>query len=283
MSQPLETFKLIQLNKKNNSNSQPNVLELQLPIPFDSQDNEVALASAILYYSWFNIQAKYGNNTLSYVFNGTQVDITFPDGFYSISDISGYINYIQDQNGHYTLDSAGDKVYYINFQTDVVYYAFTLTLSPIVLPVGGSNPHNVTLSGQTPQLILNNLQFNKLIGFNAGTYPPTGPSNQIYQEDSQFIAEISRVNAINIGCNLINNSFFSNNPSIIHTFSPSVPFAEQIVEEPKNLIFHTIPNGNYYSIKVTFMDELYNPLDIIDTNIIVTLYVRNRKGRLIGR
>ena len=117
----------ISLTPANTRNSKNNQLRMTFPFPFNSLGNEIGLSTLYIYYSWRNITSSYGNNTLSYIWNGTNFNITIPDGFYTISDISSYLQLQMFTNNHYTLDSNGNPYYYIELSSNTVYYAVTLT------------------------------------------------------------------------------------------------------------------------------------------------------------
>ena len=69
----------------------------KFPKPYISRGNEIALASLNIYYSWSNIQAYYKNNIFSYMWWDhlgqltVRIDITIPDGNYSITTLSAFI------------------------------------------------------------------------------------------------------------------------------------------------------------------------------------------------
>ena len=141
----------------------------------DSQtykNEEIALNKLTIYYSWRNILSEYNNNKLSYIYNGVTYDITIPDCFFTINDINNYLQLKMKQNGHFTLDSEGSEVYYIDISENLSYYSCTINLTKLTLPISGSNPNAMVLSGNTMQLVLP-ASFNELLGFNAGTYPAT--------------------------------------------------------------------------------------------------------------
>lgn len=158
----------IALYPSNTNNTKNNQMKMNFPYPFESKDNEIALSSCFIYYSWRNITSAYANNTLSYTMpSGVSYPITIPDGYYSISDINAYIQLVMYNNGHYLLNSNGTPVYYLSLQANSVYYRTTLTSTPIpsVLPSGYTNPAGLSLSGNCPLLNVSNAAFGSLLGF----------------------------------------------------------------------------------------------------------------------
>lgn len=260
------------------SSASNNKYRVNFPFPFTSYNNEVALQSLFIYYSWRNITSTYGNNTVSYIFNGTTRNLTLPDGFYSINDISAYIQLQMYNNNEYTLDSNGNPHYYLSIQSNTTYYAATLTCRPITLPSGGSNPNGITLSGTSPQLVVNNSAFGTLIGFTNASYP-TSPSATVYQSNSNQTAQISPTTSININTNCVNNSKINYiNPQTVYSFSPSVGYSSQIIIQPTELLFYKVLDQTYGSIEISFTDQQSRDLAILDTNLVANLILRPIKA-----
>lgn len=265
---------ILQLTGNNVVSGSSNKYRVQFPFPFTSYNNEVALQSLFIYYSWRNITAAYGNNTVSYIFNGTTVNLTLPDGFYSINDISAYIQLDMYNRGYYTLDSNGNPYYYLSIQSNTTYYAATLTCRPITLPSGGSNPNGITLSGTSPQLVVNNSAFGTLIGFTNASYP-SSPSATVYQINSNQTAQISPTTSVNVNTNCVNNSKINyTNPTTIYTFSPNVGYSSQIIIQPTELLFYKVLDQTYSSIEISFTDQNGRDLAILDTNLVANLILR---------
>ena len=270
----------IQLSQSNTTNSKSNQLNLKLPFPADIKNYDVALSNAFIYYSWRNVTTAYGNRTFSYSWNGVTYPVTLPDGNYSVSDLNNYLQTIvMNANGHYLVDSNGNKVYYISLTANPTYYAVTLTCTPIPssLPSGYTNPAGITLSGNTPLLIINNSAFGSLIGFSTGTYPAVTQTS-IYQLNSNITAQISPVTSVNITCNMVNNSRFNSvSPQTIYTFSPQVSYTSQINIQPSVLQWYKCIDQTYSYITVELKDQNGNDLALIDTNWVVTLLLRPKQ------
>ena len=62
---------------------------------FQAKDCEMSIGSATIPYSWYNISSLKNNNkmTINFPYLATTfiMNITFPDGFYSTTDINNYI------------------------------------------------------------------------------------------------------------------------------------------------------------------------------------------------
>ena len=77
------------------------------------------VTSAQIPYSIFNFTAAYGNNFLRLSFptgagaaTFTNFDITIPDGFYTIDDLTAFFQQFAISNGLYLINSSNENVYY---------------------------------------------------------------------------------------------------------------------------------------------------------------------------
>jgi len=241
--------------------------------------DQIALKSVSIAYSWRNISSALNNNSFHYQFSGSSSKlVTIPDGNYSFSDFSNYFQFILEQNGDFLIDDKNNHVYYIKFSVNPIYYGFTLTLTPLplTLPTGWSNPNNLILSGQTPQITVDNNDFGKYIGFSPGTYPSTSQTT-ITQLNSNQIGLVSNTTSILIGCNLVSNSYYQTGYSdIIESFCPNQQYGSQLRYEPFHLSFSQCGSNHYQQIEISFYDQSHQPLQILDSNgILVQLILRS--------
>lgn len=282
------TTQSLSLTPVNNSSNQNNVLTYNLNYPFNLTGHDVCLASAFLYYSWPNVTASYGDNLLQYIFPGAPANpynVLLPDGQYSISDIGNFLQFTMLQNGHYLLDNNNQPVYYLDLVPNSVYYSATLTASPVpaALPAGWSNPGGITLSGNTPQLVVPvpsitaTYTMNELIGFSSGSYPPAPQATEYQINSNNGVPQISPVSAVNINLNVVTSSYFNANPQTIYAFSPNVSYGSQIAIQPYQYVWLKAVDNQFSQIQVTFTDQNGNALNLLDPNIIVNLYFRKLK------
>lgn len=262
------------------------------------ENMEVMLSSAQIPYSIFNITSSYNNNKLVIGFptgsstnSYTTFNITFPDGFYTINDIRSYIQQFCIANGLYLVNSNGNNVYYIDFQTSISYYANQILLFtvPRSLPVGWTQPANwigysTFTSDRTPylQFATTNL-FNEYLGFNTGVYPPTAltaGNTANYSLISNKMPPIgSYVNSIIVHCSLVNNSVVS--PSdIIDAFQiTNTAFGSNINYSPQIEKFVKLTKGSYSSMIIYLTDQNNNPINLLDPNILITLLFKKFKSK----
>lgn len=171
------TSEFITINQSNLVPGSVNQYSLQLTntVNFGS-GSMVALSQAQLFYSWDNIGPEFSNNTVSIRWiDGNVINITIPAGIYQVTDISSYLMFAMQQQTWYLIDNNGNNQFYINLQVNVTAYKDQLNIIalPSSLPAGWNYPAGATWTTRaaTPQLIITNANFGKLIGFVPGTYP----------------------------------------------------------------------------------------------------------------
>ncbi len=77
-----------------------------------------------------------------------------------------------------------------------------------------------------------------------------------------------------VGCNLVNNKL-ANPRSIIYSFSPGgVTYGSLIQSNAYQYSWVDIQDGTYSSIDISFYDQNYNNLAILDTNIVIFLLIK---------
>lgn len=241
---------------------------------------KIALNSINIYYSWRSILASLGNNTLNYIFNGISYPVVFPDGFYSIEDINGYLHFVMKTNGHYLVDNNGDEVYYISIQENQTYYSFTFTFDvfPIVLPVGWSDVSGILnvppLVAETFQIVIPATPIRDILGMNAQTFP-LAPALVRTQKNSDYVPQITNTTSINIHCPMVSNSNFNpSNSDVLYTFSPNVAYGSFISIEPSNLVFLPCHTSWFPELKLTLTDQNNKLLDVQDFNWNATILLQ---------
>lgn len=253
------------------------------------KDDQVAVSSINMYYSWFNITSSttgslYNNNSFQYVWynasGSSTYTITIPDGYYSIDDLNAYLQSQMVANGHYLVNSLSEYVYYLEFVENSSQYAVQFNSYPIPtsLPSGYTNPASITFpaTATTPQIIiLSTNNFDDVIGFNSGTYPsPTQSTN--YSKTSDYTPQVSPVSSLVLSCNLLNNRYAI--PStLLYSFSPAgTSFGSLISIQPPELSFVDIQDGSYTEFTVQFFDQALDRIAIKDSNLVIMLTIKNK-------
>ena len=112
------------------------------------QDKNIALTSASLYFSWRNITSS--NNTFSYIWiDDINYSVELPIGFYEITDIRTYFQYVMTQNGHVmTNTETNSTIYFIDVLVNNTKYSIDI----ITYPVPTALPEDFTSSITFPSV-----------------------------------------------------------------------------------------------------------------------------------
>ena len=119
--------------------------ELNAPEEFDA----IAVQNLSVYNSTQNINSTYGNNTVTLTFLGTSYTFTFPNGYYSASDMNAYLQSQMVANGLYVIDSSSNYGYFLEVTVNSVRYAISLNLYPIPTSATASSLSYSKPSGAT--------------------------------------------------------------------------------------------------------------------------------------
>ena len=217
------------------------IVELDSDMIFpNTGENYLALKYINLNYTWNNIdQAKYNNNTMRYSSdNGsTFKTITFPDGNYSYSDISNFINnYLETQGDSKT----GIQLYYVS------------SLKRIFIELEPN--YNVDFR-------LNN-SFSKLIGFASSNAIITSSR---YSNDTPDIT--NSVDTIVIHCTLLSDVCYNGNtrsdvlykfPTSTHRIGYDIPIQEI------NMEYHKMNDYKIRRFGIKIRDALDRDLNLED-------------------
>jgi len=274
------------LNSSNVTN-QPNIFQYDFlnGAFIVKEGSEMCISGITIPYSFYNIQQQYYNNTsFQYTFTEgaitTTYNVTLPNGYYSVNSINDYLQGQFVNQGLYLVDNLGNNVYYLSLVYNVSTYSVQLLsfAVPTSLPVGYTNPAGLvfpTPNPATPQLIiLPNNNFGTIIGFTNGSYPPVIQATN-YSTISNRTPNGSPVNSIIVRCNLVSNNVIS--PSdILDSFQIDAPFGTNINYSPNFEKWIKIKAGRYSSFTISFEDQNFNTIPIIDSNILITLLLHTK-------
>ena len=84
------------MNSENSKTSEPHRFQLDFTdkLNLKNPNKNMALANLSIYYTWKNIKSEYNNNKFKISAPPWNDTFYLPDGFYSISDIQDYFEYI---------------------------------------------------------------------------------------------------------------------------------------------------------------------------------------------
>jgi hypothetical protein len=272
------------LNSTNITN-QPNIFQYNfLNGAFAVQEgSELCISGITIPYSWYNIQQQFYNNT-TFEFTFTQAvtttyTVVLPNGYYSVNSLNDFIQGFCVNNGLYLVDADGNNVYYLSLIYNVSTYSvqFLSFAVPTALPVGYTNPAGLVFPAvaSTPQLIISPTNnFGTIIGFTAGTYPPVIQATN-YSITSNTLPVGSPVNSIIVRCNLVSNNVIS--PSdILDSFQITGTFGSNLNYSPNFEKWIKIKSGRYASFIISFEDQNFNAIPILDSNVLITLLLRTK-------
>lgn len=293
-----------------------NTLIVNFPENQKFQQAEISLANLFIFFSWYNIQASFGNNVFSYLWPNsagglTTYTVVVPDGFYQINDLNAYFQQQQFLNGTF-LDSgtsgvgptATSPVFFLSFAVNSTFYRTTvsITLLPnaatavtdgFVVPPGYAPAAGGALppANAWPQLVIpatnaaagsmtpGKYSISKTLGISPGLYPPNGQSTAatLYNVNGQFPPFIESTNNVFLTCNLLTQTGITLFPQVLATFGfTNVDFGSEIQIEPKWPLFVPIADVSASQMTLTFTDENFVPLNMQDPHVTMTLLIRGR-------
>jgi hypothetical protein len=285
---------LITINSSNASGTQTNLFNYNFPSgSVNFRNAKIAVQSIIIPYSWLNINDTFYNNAsfniiipvkISGVTTTRTLNLTIPNGFYTLQNINQYLQAQLVNAGYYLINASSQNVYYIEFTVNNQLNNVQLNsyVVPTTLPGSwsygatatwgaagiGSLPSTANLVPQL-QTLANN--FGSLIGFaSSTTFPASNVSAVTVSTASSFVPQITPVQSLYCGVSLVRNKL-ANPTNIIANIPLTSAYATNIIYTPQELIWLPVLNGNFASFQVIFYDQLYNALPIIDTNLTVTL------------
>lgn len=293
------------INKTHVTNSGNNRLSYKLPRDVTFGKNSlIAITHFNLFYSFFNITAKYQNNKFFYKWFDEFGDLTvlvevlIPDGYYTVGTLNEYLQREMVQNEHYleTVEN-NNYIYFIEILANSTYYAVEVRLSSIssmmdfgsgLAPITdyckapNSAIWKVPDTFQTPEFIIpSNNNFGKLIGHNAGTLSMnlTGVTiNKQYSFLNNYAATVDPSSSFIVTCNLVNNDMsIPNNVLYSFTIPNGVSFGD-LISPQTEVIYAKIKEGTYKEINLVIYDQEFNEMAILDPNLLIVMSIKNIEG-----
>lgn len=248
------------------------------------KNTKMAVASISMFYSFFNITSRFNNNTFSIIHprggGSVTVNITIPDGYYSISSLNSFLQSQLIANNLYLVDGSSNNIYFCEVIENPSAYAIQLNcyVVPTSLPSGWSNPAGFVFpaAAETTQFIIPATNFRTLIGFNAGNVP-AAPAATTFSKTSDFTPKTTPVEALIVRSNLVQNTI-ANPPDVVASFSQAgTAFGDIIKFEPKEYLYLDVSEGYYSSIDITFVAQDFTPVYLNDSSVVIQLAFRTKK------
>jgi len=259
--------------------------QYNFPNSIQFKNMELALISASLYYTWFNISNELDNRTFSYqyVVGASTITrtITLDEGLYEISDINKALQFDFIDAGLYLVNADGDNVYYAEFlvntvrnSVDIITYAV-----PTSLPAGFTQPANwvgYPTTTYNPNIRMSS-KFNEIVGYSANF--ESGLSSGVgttLQFNSTQAPNVNPNSSVLVECNIIDNPF-GNPAGIIFAIVPNVGVGSLISVNPPEYAFNKIKDGVYNNLRIRLLNkDTLQPLTIQDGEITILLGIRER-------
>ena len=263
-------------------------------VNFDN--NSISVASINMYNSIFNINANsYKNNTFTlsipYTSGGVNayqtLSIALPNGYFAYQDILNYVNNQMILLGAYLVQTNGTYWTGISISANSVYYACEIDLYPIytaaTLPSGWTKPASGLWSGAglpttsyTIQMTINS-NISSIMGIPQATYPSSLQSTTFTQL-STITPVINPVESLFLRCNLCNNNLLVPQDILYNFTTQNTNFGQLIVVNPPEYQWNNIPKQSTTNITLTIVDQLFRPVLLQDSNLVITLLIRDDNG-----
>lgn len=207
---------------------------VEIPGSIPGEGHEIALHSAYVWYSYYNISSDYANQTLLYSIDAGvtwETAITIPPGSYSLPDIQSFIESQLFDRGHYT-GTALQPVYHLQLNPN-----YNTLRTEVVL--GTDYQLDLTVS---------NLYY--LLGLESKIYTAS--------ETGTGVVNITNdVNSLSINCSVIEGSYDSGvSGNSIFTFIPNSPPGSLINLNPRNLVYLPLVGKSITRIRIWISDNL---------------------------
>eukprot|EP01040_Poterioochromonas_malhamensis_P006073 gene6073-6534_t len=230
-----------------------------------------------MYNSTYNISSKFGNNAFSITWiDGTTLNITIPDGYYSYDDISNVIQYyLIDQKWYWIVNNTA--VYPITTNENPTKYAGQINIVPVpAYTPAYSKPEGSNWSfpnvATTPTVTFST-GLGKIFGFSKQLTFPLTSQNENFSYVSDICPIVSPVYTYVLTTNLINTEISTNVNNIFSQIPLNNSFGKLITLNTLIPIPITIAKGHYKEIVIKFLDQDLTPISLIDPEITLILII----------
>jgi len=270
--------------------------------------SEIALTNFAFYNSFKNISAEQANSFLSFKFPIATVgsspttwthqsfNLLLDDGYYSISDINKALQLFCVNQGLYLFDPATQRnIYFLEVAVNSVRYVTQLNVYRLptaqqaadfgwLVPNGGANTL-ILGTGSNHQPIP---QFDiaegigAVLGVNAGLYPTNiANATSAVWISSPVVSIGARAPAINrVSSIIVRSNFVNSKSSNPVDMLAQVPVTSQYGALTNYVaafpLFSTASEGTFNTIELYFSDQLLRPITFFDTEIAITLQIREK-------
>ena len=254
-------------NSNNITDSNTNAsFRYEFKSPINLEGREIALVSVNAYYSWRNITE--ANNKISYTWLGTTYDIVIPIGFYEVSDLLAYCQFIWRQNGHYLVN--GEKnVYYLDFVVNPTNYTIDIITYPIPasLPTGYTDPTGSFPFGSGHPIFTFTSKLNEILGFDFGFSTPASSSATSNVYSSSVPPNVNPNSSLTVVMDEVYNEF-NGGIGELYTIVPDGSIGSLFVDRPSHPVFLPFKSGTFSGLTMRLINaQTGMPVNIIDPQL----------------
>ena len=229
------------MNTLNSKTNEPNKFMYQFTDKLDlkNPNENIALANLSIYYTWKNIKSGYNNSKFKISAPTWNDTFDLPDGFYSVSDIQDYFEYIIKK--HETIaDNSPVQIYANEIENRIAFKIKT---------------------GYKLELLTK------------GTMQLLGDLKKDFDQNKngELLPRLETVEVVLVHCNLVNNSY-QQASKLLFTFVPNKQFGQLITITPHSPTMLKTTNAEFSFIEIWFTDQNNRPLEIED-NVNITLII----------
>lgn len=275
---------ILTVNQSHLTNDSTYVFPLARTIQ-DMSTKEIALISASIPFSWFNISAAQNNNkfTIIHPTSGANanITITLPDGGYELSDINYQMRTQLINAGYYIQNNTTlDQTVYCELRVNAstYRYEFVSYAMPSSLPSGFSAGSAITFPAtpKGPQLTVPSTNIVQRLGFSAGNYPSVMPTSLVVTSGN-LVPIITDVLNVGITCDTISNPY-SSNSQLLTSIAPSgTKFGGNINYEASEIIYSPQQAAGRNNITFRIVDQNNRAISLNDTNIVLNFTIRDKQ------
>jgi hypothetical protein len=209
----------------------------------------IALQSAGIWYSWYNISEDYSNTIFRYYNGSVWKNINITSGLYSLDDINIFIQAAMKANGDYTAGSP--DTYFITLTPNYNTFKCAITIS-------GGYQIDFTVG-----------LLNELLGFT----PIIVTTSQEGLNNVNITNGIDKV-LIHLDC-VVGSYTGSSSSDVLFGFSPNTSPSSLIQLEPNNLVFLPLSKSGYLNnIRVYITDQRNRRLNLNGETVTLALVLK---------
>ena len=229
------------MNTLNSKTNEPNKFMYQFTDKLDlkNPNENIALANLSIYYTWKNIKSGYNNSKFKISAPTWNDTFDLPDGFYSVSDIQDYFEYIIKKY-ETVADNSPVQIYANEIENRIAFKIKT---------------------GYKLELLTK------------GTMQLLGDLKKDFDQNKngELLPRLETVEVVLVHCNLVNNSY-QQASKLLFTFVPNKQFGQLITIAPHSPTMLKTTNAEFSFIEIWFTDQNNRPLEIED-NVNITLII----------